>query len=162
MSYEYRVVPSVPYNSLLDGRLSGYGVVSCDLGNGRGELRINDVTIGVISEDGGMTISFDTHHGKLPDELHRALDEVFNVKIYSEGEPLFWGNETFEEVYGGEKVQLYSIDLNAMSALRIVANCIIRDMPDEIRVRLTHDERQAVRRFVGVLQAAEQRILRGE
>jgi hypothetical protein len=89
-------------NELFDGRLMKFGCRE----HGQGSEFSRCLTDGqenylfVCIDDAGRGVEF-TSRGSCNDPHHilTAIAEAFDIQLFSEGEPKFWGFQTWEEIY---------------------------------------------------------------
>ena len=101
MSTDYSFLPPIPFCALFDGRLQKFGILEhIKRGENREDARwLTDgnnylqVHRGEQNEVGRIT----RHGANAPGNILRSIAEMFDVDIFSEYEPQYWGFETEEE-----------------------------------------------------------------
>lgn len=100
MSYEYRPLQKIQFDSLFGGRLEPYGV-RAEFGPERGMLSTSDGQY-LIATRAGSSTHFEFRNQAKPVNIFRALETEFGAEFVDENDFRFWGFSSLEAMISGE------------------------------------------------------------
>jgi hypothetical protein len=100
MSYEYRPLQRIQFDSLFGGRLEPYGV-SAEFGPERGVLSTSEGQYLIATREGSST-RFEFRNQAKPVNIFRALETEFGAEFVDENDYRFWGFSSLEAMNSGE------------------------------------------------------------
>jgi hypothetical protein len=100
MSYEYRPLQRIQFDSLFGGRLEPYGI-RAEFGPEQGVLSTSEGQY-LIATRAGSSTHFEFRNQAKPVNIFRALETEFGAEFVDENDYRFWGFSSLEAMISGE------------------------------------------------------------